>query len=262
MTRDVAYSRSFFEGQRLGSLKSAKVIVPLVMRLIAPQSVVSVGCGTGAWLSVFKEQGAKRILGLDGSYVDHSLLFIPQECFQVTDLTHQFRHEESFDLVECLEVAEHLPKSVAKGFVQSLVQLGPVILFSAAVPLQGGINHLNEQWPDYWDKLFQEHNYRRMDPIRKLIWKDPSVRYWYRQNIFLFVREDAIPRHPQLSESLNQADDLMLVHPDILYRHLELRRVIKSLPGRILRALWRRVVRLKKPQRSDRWLPTDRQKAI
>ena len=55
-----------------------------------------------------------------------------------------------FDLVLSLEVAEHLPSECAEAFVESLVNLGPVILFSAAIPYQGGENHVNEQWPEYW----------------------------------------------------------------------------------------------------------------
>jgi 2-polyprenyl-3-methyl-5-hydroxy-6-metoxy-1,4-benzoquinol methylase len=58
--------------------------------------------------------------------------------------------EKEFDLVVSLEVAEHLPASAADQFVNTLVKHGKKILFSAAIPGQGGQDHLNEQWPDYW----------------------------------------------------------------------------------------------------------------
>jgi hypothetical protein len=31
-----------------------------------------------------------------------------------------------------------------------------VVLFSAAIPFQGGVGHINEQWPDYWVKYFSK----------------------------------------------------------------------------------------------------------
>lgn len=65
------------------------------------------------------------------------------------DLTQPLSLGRKFDLCVSMEVAEHLPPSRADSFVADLVGLAPVVLFSAAVPEQGGTNHLNEQWPDY-----------------------------------------------------------------------------------------------------------------
>lgn len=134
---------------------SAQHVVPLVSSLIHPSSVVDVGCGSGAWLDVFRKHGASRILGLDGYNVDPAWLCIPQDCFRALDLSKPFQVAEVFDLAVCLEVAEHLPKDAAPGFIQSLARLAPGVLFSAAVPLQGGTHHVNEQWPGYWQDLFE-----------------------------------------------------------------------------------------------------------
>ncbi len=116
----------------------------------------------------------------------------------------------------CLEVAEHLPKQSAPGFIRSLVRLAPVVLFSAAVPLQEGIHHVNEQWPAYWQDLFEQHGYRRLDLIRKEIWTNPEIQYYYRQNIFLFVREDLVAARPEFQEAAAFAGDLILIHWEIL----------------------------------------------
>jgi hypothetical protein len=43
----MSYSRQFFEGQRSGSLESAKIAVPILMDLVAPRSVLDIGCGVG-----------------------------------------------------------------------------------------------------------------------------------------------------------------------------------------------------------------------
>lgn len=61
---------------------------------------------------------------------------IPKGCFRAADLSQPFQLAEFFDLAICLEVAEHLPKQSAPGFIQSLVRLAPVVLFSAAIQLQ------------------------------------------------------------------------------------------------------------------------------
>src|ERR1700730_3858057 len=159
MAEGQPYNSVFFAEQRSGSLRSAKVVVPIVTQLIRPKTVVDVGCGCGTWLSVFKDQGTSRILGLDGDYVDTSSLLIPRDCFRAVDLNRPVDLDEKFDLTVCLEVAEHLPKASAEPLIRSLCHLAPVVLFSAAVPMQAGTHHVNEQWPDYWKALFAIYGY-------------------------------------------------------------------------------------------------------
>ncbi len=238
MRIEKSYDASYYASEGLEALQSAKVVVPLVTSVVRPKSVVDVGCGLGAWLSVFREHGAERILGLDGSHVEPSWLLIPKDCFHAIDLSQPFRLDEQFDLGVCLEVAEHLPKSSAGGFVESIVGLAPIILFSAAVPQQGGTYHVNEQWPEYWQRLFQRHNYRMLDLVRKLIWKDPRVKPWYRQNAFLFVREDLISTKAEFVEATQYSNDLMLVHSSVLHAQLSLRSILRNLPRSIWEAVY------------------------
>jgi SAM-dependent methyltransferase len=236
-----AYNSTFFETQREASLRSAKIVVPLVSELVQPRAVVDVGCGVGTWLSLFKDYGADRILGIDGAYVDSSSLLIPGDCFRAVDLNRPVALDEKFDLAVCLEVAEHISKTSAEGLIRFLVNLAPVILFSAAVPMQGGTHHINEQWPAYWAALFRRFGYTRIDAVRKLIWKNPQVAWWYRQNVFLFVREDSISSYAGLNEARSETDDLVLVHREILERYLWLPEIIKRLPARIWEAVIRRI---------------------
>lgn len=216
---------------------SAQHVVPLVSSLIHPSSVVDVGCGSGAWLDVFRRHGASRILGLDGYNVDPAWLCIPRDCFRALDLSKPFQVAEVFDLAVCLEVAEHLPKHAAPGFIQSLARVAPVVLFSAAVPLQGGTHHVNEQWPGFWQDLFEKQGYRMLDLIRKEIWTKPEVQFWYRQNIFLFVVEDWVASCPRFQEAAAFAGDLMLIHRDIWERQFGLRALLRQLPGSAFRAV-------------------------
>jgi SAM-dependent methyltransferase len=182
-----AYTTKFFETQHSGSRQSAERVVPLIIDLIRPRSVVDIGCGVGTWLAVFFDQGVEDILGVDGDYVDRDMLQIPEERFLASDLTKPIKLDRRFDLVCCLEVAEHLAAECAETLIDTLTGLGPVILFSAAVPYQGGTKHVNEQWPEYWANLFNDKGYLAIDCLRATIWQNPNVEWWYAQNILLYV---------------------------------------------------------------------------
>lgn len=88
-----------------------------------------------------------------------------------------------------MEVAEHLYPEFAPNFVKLLTSLSNVVLFSAAIPYQGGVHHVNEQSPGYWADLFAKEGYVCIDCLREKIWEDESILWWYRQNIMIFVHE-------------------------------------------------------------------------
>lgn len=234
MTR-FPYDEAYYHSEGLAAgLQSAKIIAPLVVSLVRPRSVVDVGCGLGMWLAAFRENGVERILGLDGEHVNPAWLVIPRDCFRAVDLNKPFDSEERYDLAICLEVLEHLPETAAVDLIRRLVALAPVVLFSAAVPFQGGVHHVNEQWPDFWIRRFKQHRYAAVDVIRKQIWKDQRIAYWYRQNMFLFIREDLVSSNAAFLEAANDADDLMLVHRAILQYQMGVRSMLKQLP----RSVW------------------------
>src|SRR5277367_2234772 len=105
--RAFTYDERFFSSQVEGSLNSARVIIPLLLRLVRPKSVVDVGCGRGAWLKAFQENGIDNICGIDASPVDPSTLLIPREKFIAADLVNLDQIQGNFDLALCLEVLEH-----------------------------------------------------------------------------------------------------------------------------------------------------------
>lgn len=211
------FTHDAYAGQQAGSLRSAEEIVPLVIDLVRPRSVVDVGCGTGMWLSVFESAGVGDIMGLDGGHMDPRWLTISPGSFHACDLTHPVSLPRQFDLVVSLEVAEHLPETAADGFVKSLTRLGPVILFSAAVPQQCGYSHLNEQWPDYWASLFRNENYVPVDCLRRRLWDNDRIEWWYRQNAVFFARRDRLADYPALNEHFAPTADApaALVHPGL-----------------------------------------------
>lgn len=217
------YSKTFFENQIHNSLLTAREVVPLVLKLIPIKNVVDVGCGIGTWLSVFKEHGIPGILGIDGEWVDKNMLMIPFENFLTCDLTKSIEIEKRFDLVVSLEVAEHLYEEYAETFVDSLTKLGHVILFSAAIPLQGGKHHVNEQWPEYWSALFQKKGYETVDCLRKNVWDNEKVGCWYAQNMLLYVKKDILSKNEILRKEFIDTNIPMLsvVHPKMFVSAME-----------------------------------------
>jgi SAM-dependent methyltransferase len=154
--------------------------------------VLDVGCGAGAWLAEYRNQGVTKCLGIDGDYVRPEHLLIPPEAFQSEDVTRPFHLGARFDLVQCLEVGEHLPESAAETLVDNLVRHGERILFSAATPGQGGENHINEQPFRFWRALFARHGYQPYDFLRPLLKDNKEVEYWYRWNVILYVADAGI----------------------------------------------------------------------
>lgn len=207
------YDRKFYRSFRDLSYSSAREVVPLILRAMSVRSVCDVGCGDGAWLRVFREEGVTDVLGIDGEHVPKDLLQIPAENFRSMDLREKLSLQRSFDLAISLEVAEHLPESCAARFVEDLTRLAPVILFSAAIPGQGGRDHVNEQWQTYWTAIFAQWGYVVCDFLRPKIWRNRRIAYWYRQNALLFCSESSLETIPDLALSPHSLR-VSLVHPE------------------------------------------------
>lgn len=189
-----AYSSDFYAGHLGGSLQSARWILSELFDVYRPQSVIDVGCGVGAWLRVARELGVDDLLGVDGDYVNRGQLQIDPALFVPLDLELQRLTEavgpaRRFDLAISMEVAEHLSPARAETFVEDLVALSDVVLFSAAIPFQGGEHHVNEQWPEFWGLLFRRAGYACADFLRPRIWALDGMAWWYAQNALVFFRE-------------------------------------------------------------------------
>ena len=193
------YDRSFYEMQQNDSASSAQKIVPLLMELLNPKSVIDIGCGVGTWTAQFLRNGASTVLGVDGDYVDRKMLHLPQTMFR------------PFDLAISLEVAEHLPAASATSFIRSLTKSSKFVIFSAAHPGQGGVGHINEQWPSYWASIFEKFGFSAIDLVRPIVWSDTSIQLCYRHNILLFVLDSEVPSHFQVVEDPRTLD---IVHPE------------------------------------------------
>jgi SAM-dependent methyltransferase len=245
------YNAQFYELLREITSASAAIVVPIVMNLIRPESVVDIGCGIGIWLRAFSEAGVGRVLGWDGAYVDRDLLAIAPGCFQEADLEYPLSIPGGFDLACSLEVAEHLTAAAGNAIVAALCAAAPVVMFSAAVPSQGGDHHINEQWPSYWIRRFETHGFRMIDALRPQIMADQRIAYYYRQNLMMFASEEGLIRHPALRNLPGSPGILGLEWVHISVHEAELRQLseLRELSDRatlrrFFRALPRQLVKL------------------
>ncbi|MBV8216453.1 MAG: class I SAM-dependent methyltransferase [Verrucomicrobia bacterium] len=229
------YSPDYYATYADGSARSAAVVVPIVLSLLTVKSVVDVGCGVGTWTAQFEANGVLNVCGIDGDYVDRSQLRIRSEQFLARDLTKSLQLDRTFDLAVCLEVAEHLPESRAKSLVADLTSLAPCLLFSAAIPGQGGAQHVNEQYLPYWIDLFREHKYEAIDSIRPRILGNGLVEWFYQQNLVMFAASD----HPLLTKNFPKPQSF--IHPYLYQRTRDevprLRKLVRSFPRAIYRAI-------------------------
>jgi len=200
---------------------SAEKIFHLLFKFYKPNSILDVGCGIGTWLSVARKFGVENIYGIEGPWLNPKQLRIEPEYVTIQDLENPFNLHRSFDLVISLEVAEHLSPNVASTFIDTLVSHGDIILFSAAIPYQGGHNHINEQFPSYWADLFAKFDFIPLDFIRRQIWDDESILWWFRQNILLFVRREIAISNSIFTRYIDSLKPLSIVHPDVYISRLQ-----------------------------------------
>jgi len=187
------YDDWFYRLIRDGATESANAAVPLIADLLALQPgdrVVDVGCGEGWWAAAFAAAGAD-VCGIDSARPPGCAL--TQQQFLAADLTQPLPALTG-DLTVCLEVGEHLPHERAETFVAELCRIAPTVLWSAAVPGQGGHGHINEQWPDYWVPMFEANGMSVSGALRWMLWDNDRIEPWYRQNLLVAARNPfAVP---------------------------------------------------------------------
>lgn len=271
------YNEEFYKGQKDSSYESAKGMLNVVKEYLPHiNSVIDVGCGVGTWLrawsdlkcvnndihtggggntpleskmqdSIKKDSREIKIFGIDGNDVDSSLFYIDKKYYKQVDLTQDFKEilkqiekasgQKKFDLLQSLEVAEHLHAEFAKNFIALLTSLSDIILFSAAIPYQEGTNHFNEQPPSYWANIFKEHDFVCFD-FRDKVWENKNIGSWYRQNILLFTHKSKAHLFERLKEVQNP---MHLAHYEIfewrMYELIEARKKIEKLEGFYRRSL-------------------------
>jgi SAM-dependent methyltransferase len=196
-SHDEVYNAPYFAGVDKHAMQSAGTIAASIVEDFAPARVADVGCGTGALLAELEARGVD-VRGLE--YSEAALDYCRVRGLNVlrVDLEAPVSMDVigPCDVAVSQEVAEHLPARVAGQLVELLCQAERGVVFSAAQPGQGGSDHVNEQPPAYWISRFEQHGFvcdnERTERWRKA-WIERGVRWWYCQNLLVFVR--ARPHH-------------------------------------------------------------------
>ena len=237
------YSGKYYERRRELSFTSGGITLRYLNKVYDFSSVVDFGCGTGTWLKVCQDIGCKDILGLD-DYANETLLEIPQANFLRKNIGEPIKLQKKYDLAISLEAAEHIALGFSENIVKNLVHASDVILFSAALPGQGGTNHVNEQPPNFWAEEFNRHNFLQYDFLRSLIWEENEVAWWYKQNIFLYINENS-QKNIDIPALGNDLSFKHIVHPDCLNSRIQeldldnasIKNLLKALVKNTLRKL-------------------------
>jgi hypothetical protein len=238
MSRHV-YSSEFFDYIDVGSRASARKIANLLLQEMTIGSLLDVGSGHGAWAAEWLLAGVPDVIAVDGDYVKADQLAIDKANFIAHDLTQPLELGRAFDLVQSLEVAEHIAADYADVFIDNLVAHSDVVLFSAAVPNQGGEHHVNEQPPQYWRERFTARGYAPFDWLRPRIADWREVKAWYRYNSLIYANEVGQER---LSRSILDArvpdDEILRIGGDFAWalRRAAVRMIPSNLVEPIARA--------------------------
>jgi hypothetical protein len=194
-------------------------------------------------LSLQKSRHRNHTRIRDGPWGKKEDILIPAERFTVLDLeTFQAPESERYDLAISLEVAEHLHEKAADNFFRQLTRLSDRILFSAAIPGQGGLHHLNERSPGYWAEKFRDCGFTQLDILRPRFWDDDRIAWWYRQNFFLY--ENRIRKASDEEISLEHSFDAAhLVHPNAFRQKAEEMDLDNTSARNLAKAIARRISR-------------------
>jgi cyclopropane fatty-acyl-phospholipid synthase-like methyltransferase len=196
-THDEIYDQEYYAMADREALRSAEPIAESIVSDLAPQTVLDIGCGTGALLRALRARG---VGGTGLEYSEAALTYCRARRLDV----HKFDLETGrlpaiaarFDVVVSTEVAEHLPAHLANRFVDLIAQHGLRIVFTAATPGQGGVDHVNEQPHAYWIEKFAQLGFRYDEPASlrwRAAWTAKEIAWWYSQNLMLFHHVRAMP---------------------------------------------------------------------
>ena len=190
--RDDIYNSVYYDYVDSMAARSAAALVSMMMDEFAPKTAIDVGCGTGVLLLELRRRGCNPF-GLELS--ERALEVCRRRGLSVRKLDierDEFRVDCSYDLVVCMEVAEHVKSAYADKLVDLIVSLGSRVVFTAAVPGQGGgVDHVNEQPNGYWIEKFESRGFLYMNGLtlqRRAQLSEQGVAGFYWENLMLFSR--------------------------------------------------------------------------
>ena len=197
------------------SVAAAKIL-RYVVEIFSPESCLDLGAGAGNWTKCAMSLGITDFRAVDGPWTDVSQLRVDRDYFLSHDLSQGLDLNRKFDLAISLEAAQYMSPEGGVTLVRTATDHANVILFSSAVPFQGG-NNVTERWQSYWSQLFEDRGFQSFDLIRPRFWRDRSIAYYYRQNTLIYVNTNDAKALKAASLARSEqfnATVLDLIHPE------------------------------------------------
>ena len=121
------------------------------------KSVFDVGCGAGYSLKYFKDKHSCTVIGLEGLYSNVADVI----SYNIPCIYHDINNGPvklaGIDLVNTLEVAEHIEEKYVNNYINTLIGCR-VVCMTAARPGQGGHHHVNCRPQEYWVDLLESRD--------------------------------------------------------------------------------------------------------
>jgi SAM-dependent methyltransferase len=197
-----AYSLKFYKSVDFRANESANSVFGILNKFFdikSLESIIDVGCGSGAWLNASLKNSSARVYGYDlpESIQINQNRFADNFNARLELLTSDFESRNGLEFQQvqlgiCLEVLEHLKDETGCRILESMSSSCQIILFSAATPGQGGTGHINEKRHSYWLDKFRLNGFEVYDCIRPYLQSSNSAARYYALNTFLLVKSDTL----------------------------------------------------------------------
>lgn len=188
---DYLYNEDFVGRTDLRDKEWTHDFCEVILGIFNPRSIIDFGCGTADILLPFEKKGLV-VKGIDGSSVCISNAMIRKENLELFDLRREYCPEIEYDLCFCLEVAEHIEEKFSRVLIENLTKVSRTVVFTAAVPGQTGISHINLKSPEWWVGKFQCYGFNLNEDLTGVLKKRmeglAGIQHYYIDNLMVLQK--------------------------------------------------------------------------